>query len=203
MFHNFLRKPNRFFDRACDIAVDRATLHAAGLADCTPRQAEREVEQQQQPSTDTAEDLSDALYQGAAVIDGSMDEISAVKTWHEVMHQYKVSQRCQEELARLDAKENSTERETAAHKRVVAIAKAVTALAALHHKDTRTKLKALMEYERGHKAALAITYSTSSSTITILCFGTPALCGSSHVATAGKKATDPPRFHRGAGLSAC
>jgi len=102
----------------------------------------------------------EALAGGAAVIDGSMDDISAVKTWHGVILQYKVSQKCQEELARLGAKGDPSERETAAQKRALAISKAVTALAHLHHKDTRAKLQALMAYERGDRAAMAITHST-------------------------------------------
>ena len=103
--------------------------------------------------------VTHALDEGAAVIDGTMDDISAVKTWHEVMTQYKVSQRCQEELDRLGGNGNPSERETAAQNRVLAISKAVTALAPLRHKDTRARLKTLMAYERGDKAAMSMAHS--------------------------------------------
>jgi len=48
------------------------------------------------------------LQQGAAVIDGSMDDITPVETWKRVMRQYKMAQRCQEELERLDSEEAGT-----------------------------------------------------------------------------------------------
>ena len=75
------------------------------------------------------------------------------------MRQYKVAQRCQEELDRLDSQEDGTEREKKARERVEAISIAVQALAALHLKEISNKLKTMMQHEKGQKAPLDIHHS--------------------------------------------
>ena len=64
--------PTQLVDGACRIDARRVTLHAAGPANCTPNDPEHKgTEQPQETIVASAEDVSHALDEGAAVIDGA------------------------------------------------------------------------------------------------------------------------------------
>ena len=157
--------PRELFDGASRIAVEHATIHAAGPANCTPSKADLlresngdaasgETQRSATPaqlhsSDDTREDPADATQQSAAVLDGGMDDITPVRIWDAVMKKYRLAQQCDQELARIDSQANGTKREELLRQRVVAIAAAVDALAKLHQKETIARLQKMVQQHKG------------------------------------------------------
>ena len=65
-----------------------------------------------------------------------MDDITPVQLWDFIMRKYKVSQRCEQELAKLDDMENPSEVARVHPEQAEAVALAVEYLSRLHHRET-------------------------------------------------------------------
>ena len=85
--------------------------------------------------------------QCAAVLDGGIDDITPVRIWDAVMKKYKLAQKCDQELARLNSQGDGSKRDELLREKAVAIAAAVDALAKLQHKETLAKLQQIAQQD--------------------------------------------------------
>ena len=76
------------------------------------------------------------------------------------MEQYKLAQRCEQELSRLGNVADGTKREQLLQERPLAVAAAVQALADLHHQDTIAKLHDLKRLDQAPGARIDVVHST-------------------------------------------
>ena len=75
------------------------------------------------------------------------------------MKKYKLAQKCEQELARLDPQQDRTKQEELLRERALAIAAAVDALAKLHHKETIAKLQKIVRQNHRQDKHLQILHS--------------------------------------------
>ena len=76
-----------------------------GDVDASLEESQRSLNQSHNDQADDSmgTDLPDVDgLQCAAVLDGGMDDITPVEIWNAVMQKYKVAQKCEEALAKLD-----------------------------------------------------------------------------------------------------
>ena len=83
----------------------------------------------------------------AGVIDGGVDDISALQLWDMIMKKYKVAQLCDEELRRLGTTKDDSDKQGLLRERALAVAAAVEALSKLQQKEVRNKLREHVEQE--------------------------------------------------------
>ena len=121
--------PYDIFQGASQIAKEHAFVTQSGPADCV------------EESTDDASASADAEQRdyetginSAGVLDGGVDEITALQLWDTLMKKYKVAQLCDEELRRLDTSTDDSHAHGLLRERALAVATAVDALSKLQHK---------------------------------------------------------------------
>ena len=90
-----------------------------------------------------------------------MDEFSPLQLWDTIMKKYKVAQQCDEELRRLERKEELTNKYQLQQERLLAIAEATEALAKLHSQETREKLDAFARKDAGKAPGVVVRYGTT------------------------------------------
>ena len=81
----------------------------------------------------------------AGVIDGGVDDISALQLWDMIMKKYKVAQLCDEELRRLGTTKDDSDKHGLLRERALAVAAAVEALSKLQQKEVRNRLREHVE----------------------------------------------------------
>ena len=171
--------PTHLVESASQIPAERVSVVAAGPANCTPsvsdlissafcvddgvRKPKRNMGQETDSKAAESKDevLPDAdESQCAAVLDGGVDEIAPVQIWDAVMRHYKIAQKCDEELAKLNKKGNETQRQEQLHKRLSAIAHAVNGLGKLQHQDTIEKLRKIICAENAEASQIKVGLSS-------------------------------------------
>ena len=98
--------------------------------------------------------------QCAAVLDGGIDDITPVRIWDAVMKKYKLAQKCDQELARLNSQGDGSKRDELLREKAVAIAAAVDALAKLQHKETLAKLQQIAQQDSSTNTPLQIGHTS-------------------------------------------
>ena len=158
--------PKELLESASQIAAEHAAVHAAGPANCTPSNVDlltsaggvdASLGNSQQLDDSMGADLADVDgLQCAAAIDGGIDNLTPVQIWDAVMKKYKVAQKCEEALNKLDKEGSNTAKEDLIRQKTMAIAAAVDGLAKLHHKDTRAKLAEITCKDRAQEPLLKV-----------------------------------------------
>ena len=140
-------------------------MHTRGPANCTTDASEdfTGVSSRSPSQFLTERSPSDALLQDVAatedaadedqcagVLDGGVDSISALRIWGTIMKKYKVAQMCDQEITKLNAKTDLSQKEELLRTKAIAVAEAVDHLAKLHHRETRTRLNQLFRQSQSH-----------------------------------------------------
>jgi len=90
--------PSDLIQGATRIAPDRASVYAAGPADCVAQDA---VGAGDDAWNDDARGME---HECGAALDGGIDDVLPVQLWDRIMQKYKAVQLCDEELARMKKK---------------------------------------------------------------------------------------------------
>ena len=132
--------PSEIFQGASQISRENAFVNQSGPTDCVEESTDGVVDaENEQQDNETG-------LNNAGVLDGSVDDVTALQLWDSIMTNYKVAQQCDEELHRLAATHgDSAKIDLQLLNRATAIAVAVDALSKLQHKEVKKKLKELVE----------------------------------------------------------
>ena len=88
--------PSEIFQGASQISKEHACVNQSGPADCV----ESSTDDVSANAGDEQRDHETGI-NSAGVLDGGVDDISALQLWDMIMKRYKVAQLCDEELRRL------------------------------------------------------------------------------------------------------
>ena len=88
--------PAEIIQGASRIPLERASLLAAGPANCTAPQGEGSAGKEEAEASER-----EAASNCVGVLDGGVDDVTPVQIWNEVMEKYKTAQLCEQELQRL------------------------------------------------------------------------------------------------------
>ena len=94
----------------------------------------------------------------AGIIDGGVDEIKAVEIWDNIMKNYKVAQKCEDELERLKRSNKTDEKAVLQQQQALAVAAATEALSRFAQKDVRKRLNEFAASQRTNES-VAIEHS--------------------------------------------
>ena len=109
-------------------------MNQSGPADC----AEESTDDASANAGDEQRDYETGI-NSAGVLDGGVDDISALQLWDMIMKKYNVAQLCDEELRRLNTTKNDSDKHGLLRERALAVATAVEALSKLQQQEVRKK----------------------------------------------------------------
>ena len=113
-------------------------MNQSGPADCV----EESTDDASANTGDEQRDYETGI-NSAGVLDGGVDDISALQLWDTIMKKYKVAQLCDEELRQLDKTKDDSDKHGLLRERALAVATAVEA----QQKEVRDKLREQEEQE--------------------------------------------------------
>ncbi|CAK0905228.1 unnamed protein product, partial [Prorocentrum cordatum] len=138
--------PREVLSAATAASAAKASVASEGPADCTDSGA-REPD-----PTGTAEDGN------AAVVNGGMDDVPALRLWTRVVENFDIASRLQDEIHKLSEDHDSSARAQKKMRHNEALAKAVEAMQRMSHDSVRKELDKWAAQEKDDAAAVQITH---------------------------------------------
>ena len=144
--------PEELIQGATSIPSNRSAVTMHGPANCT-----EENEHDDAPEGDPDAACDSSLH-CAAALNGGLDDVEPVRIWNAIMQNYKVAHVCGQEIACLNVVNDKSEIEKLKQQEAVAVARAVTHLAALNEENVKAKLLEVSKHAKDSGEVITIAH---------------------------------------------